>query len=131
MDGSLTPDSSPAKPAPPPPRKRLAPGQPKASIIRDTDTMRLGIEGQLYDVSVAGIGILLDRTMPIGEQIKITLINDLQKVRKEVRGVVRHVTTLDDGQFQIGVELYTRLTPLEMSLLKMGLKRKNQGQQWF
>ncbi|MEX0726813.1 MAG: PilZ domain-containing protein [Planctomycetaceae bacterium] len=112
-------------------RTPRSPGEPKAAIYRDTDVMRWGIEGDLYEVSISGIGMILDDPMTIGEQIKVTLINDLQKVRKEVRGVVRQVTLLDDGRHQIGVELFTRLTPLEMSLLKMGLNRKKAGPQWF
>ena len=105
-------------------RTPRSPGEPRAAIYRDGDVMRWGIEGDLDDVSISAIGKILDDPMDLGEQIKVTLINDLQKVRKEVRGVVRQVTRLDDGRHQIDVELFTRLTPLEISLLKMGLHRR-------
>ena len=115
------------------PRRRTtrSPGAPKAAIYRDDDVMRWGIEGDLAEVSISGIVMILDDPMTVGEQIKVTLINDLQKVRKEVRGVVRQVTARDDSRHQIDVELFTRLTPLEMSLLKMGLNRRKAGPKWY
>ena len=125
---NASPEEHAAKPRGRTPR---SPGVPKAAIYRDTDVMRWGIEGELAEVGISGIVLVLDEPMNLGEQIKITLINDLQKVRKEVRGAVRQVTLLDDGRHQVAVELFTRLTPLEMSLLKMGLNRKKAGPEWY
>lgn len=119
--------NKPGEPQKPPdlPERRLMvryPSTAGATVLRDSDAMRVGTEAKLHDVSIGGIGLTLKTDIPgIGEQIKVRLVNQIQRIEKEVRGVVRHVTPRDDGTFQIGLELYVRLTPLEVSLLKMSL----------
>ena len=56
--------------------------------------------------------------LQIGEQIKVRLENVIQRFEKEVRGVVRHSLACQDNEHCYGVELYTRLTPLEVSLVR-------------
>ena len=104
-----------------------------ALVIRDSDKMRLGIEASLADVSSVGLGLSMTAPLDINEQVKIQLKNDVQKVAKEVRGVVRHATQRDDGTFQVGVELFSRLTPLEVLLLRMGIRDDSQekGKIWM
>ncbi len=93
-----------------------------ALVIRDSDKMRLGTEAALKDVSPAGLGLSMTAPLEIGEQIKIRLNNDVQKIEREVRGAVRHATPQDDGTFRVGVELFSRLTPLDVLLLRMGIR---------
>lgn len=101
------------------------PSKAGARVIRDTDLMRNGIDGKLKDLSSAGLGILLTVPLEVNEQIKVELHNDVQRIAKEVRGVIRHVTLQDDELYHIGVELFTRLTPLEVSLFRMGMPAKS------
>lgn len=92
----------------------------KATIYRDTDAMRTGSPADTHDISVGGLGLLMKESPPdLDEVIKIRLVNEIQRFDREVRGYVRHVTKTDDDFYRIGVELLTRLTPLEVSLLRL------------
>jgi hypothetical protein len=89
-----------------------------AMIYRDDDAMRKGIPVKLHDISAAGLGLTLpDVSLDLLEQVKIRLQNDVQRFDREVRGIVRHISALPDGQYRVGIELTSRLTPLEVSLL--------------
>lgn len=108
------------------------PSKAGAVVVRDSDMMRVGLEGSLKDVSVGGIGLLMDEPLQINEQVKIRLHNEVQRFEKEVRGIVRHATLREDGRYHNGVELLLRLTPLEVSLLRMGMAgESSQGPQWM
>ena len=96
------------------------PSKAGATIIRESDMMRGGIAGRLTDVTAAGVGLRCGLELPMDETVKIQLQNDVQRFHKEVRGIIRHCTSVDE-EFQIGIELLNRLTPLEVSLLRMGL----------
>lgn len=101
-------------------------------VVRDTDVMQFGLKGDLKDVSPFGLGIELDEPLSIGEQIKIEVEHVVQRFKKQVRGIVRHVHTTEQGQSRIGIELFTRLTPLDVSILKMGAsKDDDQQSQWL
>lgn len=94
----------------------------QATLYREMDFMRGGTVGSLHDIAVMGLGLLFDEdaVLPdVGERVKIRLRNDVQRVDREVRGVVKHITQVLDGSYLVGVELTLRLTPLEVSLLKM------------
>ena len=99
------------------------PSSSGALVIRETDHMRTGIEAALKNVSLTGLGLMMQEPLSLNEQIKVRVRNEIQRVQKEVRGIVRHVTPRDDVGWYIGVELYSRLTPLEVGLLRMGLRR--------
>ena len=92
-----------------------------ATVVRDTDKMRSGLEAALHDVSTTGVGIHMEAMLEIGEQVKLRLRNDVQRFEKEVRGTVRHCTPIAGNRNLVGIELLTRLTPLEVSLLRMGI----------
>ena len=89
-----------------------------------TDAMRDGIRGLLREVSMGRLVVGLPDEIPQGEQIKIRLRNLVQRFRKEVRGVVRSAGPDEQraDEFLIEIDLYTRLTPLEVSLLRMGIR---------
>jgi hypothetical protein len=94
-----------------------------AAVVRDTDTMRCGVEASLKNVSLTGIGLTMEIELAINEQVQIRVRNEIQRIEKEVRGIVRHVTPRDGAGYYVGIELYSRLTPLEVGLLRMGLAR--------
>ena len=98
------------------------PSNAGAVVIRDSDFMRSGIDGRVRNVSLGGLGLDLPEPLQLNEQVKIQLRNDVQRFQKEVRGVVRHVTYLQEGVVRVGIELLLRLTPLEVGLLRMGIK---------
>ena len=103
-----------------------------ARVLRESDVMQFGIEAELKDVSVIGLGLIVSERLDRNEEIKIQLSNHIQRISKEVRGVVRHVTCSDDKTYHVGVELLVRLTPLEVSLLRMGMQHDAEegGTRW-
>lgn len=98
------------------------PSSAGAVVIRDTDFMRSGLDAKVRNVSLGGLGLDMATPLDLNEQVKIQLRNDIQRFQKEVRGVVRHVTEVQDGVVRVGIELLLRLTPLEVGLLRMGIK---------
>ena len=120
---------------PPDERRSMArhPAKASTTVIRETDMMRAGIDAVLKDVSPTGIGIFLPTALEVGELVKIRLVNQVQRFEKETRGTVRHVTRRDDGTCHIGIELSLRLTPLDVSLLKMGIPRETSAddRRWY
>ncbi|HUG90752.1 MAG TPA: PilZ domain-containing protein [Planctomycetaceae bacterium] len=125
--------TSPGVPAPPDHRRtvRLR-SKSRVLVVRDTDALRSGLEGALVDVSCEGLGFVLGVPLERGEQIKIRVRNDVQRFEKEVRGIVRRVAADDEqGGHLIGVELRSRLTPLDVSMLRSGLIGQNsEGSVW-
>ncbi|NOX54244.1 MAG: PilZ domain-containing protein [Planctomycetes bacterium] len=109
------------------------PVKASTTLVRESDMMRIGMDAVLKDVSIAGIGIVVREPLEVGEMVKIELVNQIQRLEKETRGIVRHVTPRDDGTYHVGVELLLRLTPLEVSLLRMGLQREEEpeGPRWI
>lgn len=100
------------------------PAKAEAVVIRESDAMRLGLEARLADISPRGVGLLFRGETPEqGEAVTVHLQNDIQRVRKQTRGVVRHITPEESGEVRIGLELYSPLTPLEVSLFRMGIAR--------
>jgi hypothetical protein len=90
----------------------------KVRVLRETDAMRSGLAGRMHDVSVSGVGFCIPAELEIGENVRVELSNELQRFKKEVRGIVRHVTPQPDGEFYIGMELRSRLTPPEVELMR-------------
>ena len=86
-------------------------------VLRATDLMRTGIDGGLVNLSTAGLGLVLDVELDLNEDVDLEIVNEIQRFRKKARGVVRHVDEQSDGSWSIGVELYTRLTPYDVSHL--------------
>ena len=93
----------------------------KAVVIRETDQMRTGIPATLHNVSAGGLGLSLDLELELNEQLKVRIANEIQRFEKEVRGRVRRVSPTSDGRFFCGIELYTRLTPLDISLARTNI----------
>ena len=100
----------------------------RALVIRETDAMRDGIRGLLREVSMARLVVGLPQALPAGEQINLRLRNLVQRFRKEARGIVRLAEPDKEraDEYLIEVELFTRLTPLEVSLLRMGIRDNTQ-----
>ena len=104
----------------------------KVSIVRDSDIMQFGLRGDLKDVSQSGLGIMLDEALDIGEQVKIEVEHIVQRFKKQVRGIVRHVNQ-DENKYRIGIELFTRFNPSDVSILKMGIPKDedDQNKRWL
>ena len=110
-------------------RRRLSryPGNARVLIYRTTDMMRREISGNLKDVSLGGIGLLTKEPFAADESLSVTLINEVQRVNKQVAGIVRHVTNVFDDVHHVGIELTNRLTPAELGLLCMGIPKEADG----
>ena len=105
--------------------------QATAVVVRENDLMQTGIPAVLDDVSIDGLSFTIDTELKAGEQIKVRLKNEIQRFEKEVRGIVRRVAATDDGRFCCGVELQTRLTPLELSAARAGICPLDDGPVWM
>lgn len=125
-DENATPDAQgeTREPAQPPFDRRKMyryRGRAQARILRDDDRMRTGVASELLDISPTGLGIKTRCELKLGEQVKLVLTNEIQRIECETRGIVRHLTQLEDGACHVGLELFTRLTPMQVSQLRMGI----------
>jgi PilZ domain-containing protein len=112
---------SPGQPAPLAGERRQHPrhsGKAKVEVIREGDTGRSVLPVELYDLSTTGLGLVASASFAPDERLRIRLRNDIRRIAKEVRGVVRWAQLLENGKFRIGIELYSRLTALDVQLLK-------------
>jgi hypothetical protein len=96
-------------------------------VIREADRMRTGIEAVVLDVSTGFLSLWTSSRFTLDEQIKIRLRNVVQRFEKEARGLVKKIDSNEDGSTIVGVELLTRLSPLEVSMLKMGIASPDAG----
>ncbi len=119
---------------PPPadtPEPHGTPKLPKASstaiVIRESDRMRTGIDAAVLDVETGTITLLTYGEFTVDEQIKIRLKNVVQRFEKETRGLVRKVNAGAAGAATLSVELLSRLSALEVSLVKMGIASSQEG----
>ena len=92
-----------------------------ARIIREMDMMRAGYDAVLRGVSTSQLVLEGPSGLNPQDQIKIKLRHVVQRFEKEVRGLVRTIEPIDAQLQRITVELFTRLTPIELSVLKMGV----------
>jgi hypothetical protein len=93
-------------------------GKAKVEVIRERDSRRSSLPVELYDLSTTGLGLVANASFAPDECLRIRLRNDIRRIAKEVRGVVRWAQLLENGKFRIGVELFSRLTALDIQLLK-------------
>jgi hypothetical protein len=107
------------------------PRPPKASstamIVRESDKMRTGTDAAVLDISMSSLLLSTRGPFTVDEQIKIRLRNVVQRFEKEARGVVRKVDANADGSTTLTLELLTRLSALEVSLVKMGIATGQDG----
>lgn len=92
-------------------------GHAVAVVVRETDALRSGIAVTLDTICVEGVGITSPTPLNLGERVKITLRNDIQRFKKELRGQVRWIEPVGN-KFRVGMSLATRLMPLDLMVLK-------------
>ena len=83
--------------------------------------MRAGYDAVLRGVSASQLILEGPPGLNLQDQIKIRLHHVVQRFDKEVRGLVRQIEPIGGQLERITVELFTRLTPIEVSVLKMGI----------
>ena len=93
-------------------------GRAETIVLRDSDSMRIGLRVGLQTICASALGIISPVALKAGEQIKIKLRNDVQRFATELRGAVRQQESTDDGKFLIGIELFSRLMPLDVMMLR-------------
>jgi hypothetical protein len=93
-------------------------GRAETVILRDSDVMRIGLRVGLQTVSAANLGISSPILLHVGEQIKVRLRNEVQRFLTEMRGAVRRVEAIDDDRYFIAIELFSRLMPLDVMMLR-------------
>jgi len=80
--------------------------------------MRVGLRVGLQSVSASALGIISPASLRVGEQIKVRLRNDVQRFITEMRGAVRKAEPTGDGNYVVGIELFSRLMPLDVMMLR-------------
>jgi hypothetical protein len=98
-----------------------------AQIVREMDMMRSGLEAVLRAVTATQLVLEGSPGLKLQDQIKIRLHHVVQRFEKEARGLVRQIEPIDANTERITVELVTRLTPVEVSVLKMGIDLDGDG----
>lgn len=93
-------------------------GRAETIILRDCDAMRIGLRVGLQAICASALGIVSPVPLRVGEQIKIRLRNDVQRFVTELRGAVRRLEATNDGNYRAGIELYSRLMPLDVMMLR-------------
>ena len=93
-------------------------GRAEAMVLRDDDVMRIGVLVRLNTVHAASLSIISPVLLRLGEQVKIKLRNDVQRFATELRGVARRLAPTADGNFLVGIELFSRLMPLDVMMLR-------------
>ena len=93
-------------------------GRGETTLLRDNDVMRSGLCVGLKSISATSLGINSAVPLRMGEQLKIRLRNDIQRFKAELRGAVRKVKPAPDGGWLITIEIFTRLMPLDVMMLR-------------
>lgn len=93
-------------------------GQAETIVLRDADVMRLGLGVRLYTIKSSSLSIISPVPLRLGEQVKIKLRNDVQRFATELRGVARRLAPTADEKFLVGIELFSRLMPLDVMMLR-------------
>ncbi len=93
-------------------------GRTETLILRDSDVMRVGLRVGLQTVCASSLGIISPVPLHFGEQIKIRLSNEIQRFHTELRGAVRRMEQAEDGRYVMGIELFSRLMPLDVMMLR-------------
>ncbi len=127
-DAEQTPEPLPATPQPQAAPRRTAGAT--ARIIREMDMMRAGLDAVLRDVSAGQLVLEGPPGLKVQDQIKIKLHHIVQRFEKEVRGLVRKIEPMDAQSERLTVELFTRLTPVEVGVLKMGIDVDQSATRW-
>ncbi len=118
-DAEKTPGNPPAPKGSQPASRRSA--STTARIVREMDMMRVGIDAVLRSASTSQLVVEGPPGLKLQDQIKIHLHHVVQRFEKEVRGLVRQIEPIDAETERMTVELFTRLTPVEVGVLKMGI----------
>lgn len=93
-------------------------GRAETILLRDDDVMRAGLQVGLQTICAGALGIVSPVPLRVGEQIKVRLRNDVQRFVTEMRGAVRRIEPAGDGNFLIDIELFARLMPLDVMMLR-------------
>lgn len=93
-------------------------GKAKVVVLREGDNWRTNLPVELIDISIAGLGLLTSAPIALDERVRIRLQHDIRRFIKEVRGVVRWTQLTDTGKLRLGIVLHSRLSSLDIQLLK-------------
>jgi hypothetical protein len=94
-------------------RFRCAPPSPGSAFFANSSTSARAL---VLDLSVGGIGLILNRPVEIGELLRIEL-QDSDKTSFELTAHVVNVTPLPDGTWRCGCAFLSRLAEEELKVL--------------
>jgi hypothetical protein len=95
-------------------RHQRRPARASVQLVRESDALRKGIPATLVDVSVSGVGLTSHVPFTAGERVSVRLVNEIQRYCREIRGVIRWTSEIEQGTYRLGIELGTRLSPLDL-----------------
>ncbi len=90
----------------------------RARLYRADDRMRFGLMAEIQDISVEGMGIVVDAELRTGESLGLALVNSIQRFTCELRGIVLWTQCLENGQYRAGIRFLRRIAPLDVSALR-------------
>lgn len=119
----MTPDQPPLPSSEKPVRSLARTGNHTlgATILRETDRMRIGMPARLLSVRNMEVTLLTETPLEVGEAVKLVLRNDVQRFAKKTRGIVKSVEDAEQDCAHNHIELLLLLTPHEVTMLRMGL----------
>ena len=93
-------------------------GRAETILLRECDLMRIGLRVRLQSICASALGIISPVPLAAREQVKVRLRNDVQRFLTELRGAVRYQQPTEDCKFLVGIELFSRLMPLDVMMLR-------------
>ena len=88
------------------------------TVAQLQDAMRSGQQVRLEAIHASALSIVASASFRRGEQLKIRLRNDIQRITADLRGAVRRIGLRDDGAYLVEIDLFTRLMPLDVMALR-------------
>ena len=87
------------------------PGDGDTVVIPDGDLSGQGFPARLLDASLEEISVLIPIALQTDPYVTIELTNPLQHRKLRLRGSVRALERLEDGQYRLDCALVTRFSP--------------------
>ncbi len=100
--------------------RRLKRTRYRASVVRESDRMRVGVFGAIQHADTDSLTVVLPEAPTQNEWVRIQCENQLQRFTLTIEGTARHIEAREDGLFCVQFEPRLRLGPSEVRLLRPG-----------
>lgn len=94
------------------------PGDEDTVVIPDGDLSGQRIPARLLEASLEEVSVLIPISLETDRYLTLELTNPLQHRKLRLRGAVRALERLEDGQYRLDCSLMTRLSPDDLRGLR-------------